>query len=390
MNGALVIPLADPLAFPAPPAMVWALLLLTFFLHLIPMNFVLGGSIVALTARLRGGEDARKLGAWFGKVMPTAVAGAITFGVAPLLFLQALYGQLFFSSAIVMAWFWFSVVPILILAYYGAYIVAFRQEKPGRLVAVISGAMALMFLSIAFIYSNNMTLMLRPETFRALYLQNSAGVQLNLGDPTLYPRYLHMVLGAIALAGLAVSFYGLAKRGSDAAHGTWAIRHGALWFVVATGLNVLVGFWWLGVLPREVIRHFMGGSVAATIFLAAGILTGLGALLMMNLVIGAREPAGLLKGSLWSLLLTLVLMILSRDQIRAAMMAGAGFEGPTWVVPQWDVIAVFAVLLVGALATTVWMALLLFRPREDAPAAEKPVTGAPIGGAPLGAEGPTV
>ena len=37
------IPQPDPLALPAPAWLLWALLLLTFFLHVIPMNLVLGG-----------------------------------------------------------------------------------------------------------------------------------------------------------------------------------------------------------------------------------------------------------------------------------------------------------------------------------------------------------
>jgi hypothetical protein len=40
---------------PAPPWMLWSLLLLTFFLHLLAMNFVLGGSIITAVSRLTGG-----------------------------------------------------------------------------------------------------------------------------------------------------------------------------------------------------------------------------------------------------------------------------------------------------------------------------------------------
>jgi len=50
-------------------------------------------------------------------------------GVAPLLFLQVLYGRLFFTSSILMAGFWLAVVPLLIVAYYCAYVVAFRGQR---------------------------------------------------------------------------------------------------------------------------------------------------------------------------------------------------------------------------------------------------------------------
>ena len=64
--------------------------------------------------------------------LPVAIAATVTLGVAPLLFVQVLYGRLFFTSSILMAWFWLAIVPLVILAYYGAYLLAFRGEAPGR------------------------------------------------------------------------------------------------------------------------------------------------------------------------------------------------------------------------------------------------------------------
>ncbi|HEX7709128.1 MAG TPA: hypothetical protein VF701_21910 [Thermoanaerobaculia bacterium] len=364
----LVIPDADPLPMPAPPWMLWSLLLLTFFLHLIAMNFVLGGSIITAVSRLTGGgEDAAKLNRWLGKMMPTMVAAAITFGVAPLLFLQALYGRLFFTSAILMGWFWFAVVPILIVAYYGTYTLAFRKNSSGGGAAWIAVVVALIFGAVAFIYSNNMTLMLRPESFLPLFLESARGIHLNLEDVTLIPRYLHMLLGAVAVAGFVVAVYGAVKVRSESEHGLWAMRRGALWFVAATAINVLTGIWWLGVLPREVMLRFMGRSPVATISLAAGIIAGFVALYMMLSVVRSDRPRPLVMRSIWALLLTLVAMVVSRDEVRRGMLELAEFQTTTWIEPQWGVIAIFLSLLAGGVAATVWMAVVLLR--------SKPVAG---------------
>ena len=51
--------------------------------------------------------------------------------MAPLLFLQTLMGQFFFTSSILMGWGWFSVVVVLIFAYYGTYLQSFQREKLG-------------------------------------------------------------------------------------------------------------------------------------------------------------------------------------------------------------------------------------------------------------------
>lgn len=45
------IPQLDPAPLPAPVALLWFLLLLTFTLHVLPMDLVLGGSLLGAVAR---------------------------------------------------------------------------------------------------------------------------------------------------------------------------------------------------------------------------------------------------------------------------------------------------------------------------------------------------
>ena len=327
---ALTIPSPDPLPLPSPPWLLWFLLILTFFLHILAMNFVLGGSIIAAASP--------KLSEIFRKPMPSVIAAAITLGVAPLLFLQALYGRLFFSSAVLMAWFWFSVVLLVMVAYYGAYAMAFRGAS--RAIAI---AVALILIAIAFIYTNNMTLMTRPGQFLAMYAASGRGLHLNLSDPTLIPRYLHMLLGATAVAGMFVALRG------GSSH----------WFVIPTLLNVPVGVWWLGALPGDVLLRLMGrNGTAATIF-GIGIALGLAALLLMFVRKTLIAAA--------ALILSLVCMVLTRDHVRRGMLDLANFQMTTKIEPQWGVIALFAVLLVAALGATAWMVKISFSARTSPP-----------------------
>lgn len=367
----MVIPEADPLPLPSPVWLLRALLLLTFTLHVLAMNFVLGGSIVLAIARLRGDENAMRLAKTFGAAMPTVVAGAITLGVAPLLFLQTLYGRLFFSSSVLIAWFWLAIVPLLIVGYYGTYWIAFRQKKAaadasGRRYAAIASVVAVLFIGIAFIQSTNMTLMLRPDQFLPRFLANARGVQLNLSDPTFVARYLHMLLGAIAVAGMCIALYGVRKLKNEPAHGEWAVRHGSLWFVVATALNVLTGLWWLGTLPREVLLRFMGQDVLSSLSLGIGITLSFALIAVMFIAPGNTRAAPLVKTAASLLVVTIAAMVLARDGVRAGMLEQARFATTSWVEPQWVVIAIFLVLLIAAVATTVWMASLLLRPVEEA------------------------
>jgi hypothetical protein len=275
-----VIPLADPLPQPAPPLLLWALLQLTFLLHLVAMNVVLGGSVLALHWRFsRRAEDAPHracLLAFFERALPVAVAAAVTLGVAPLLFVQVLYGRLFFTSSILMAWFWLAVVPLVIVAYYGAYLLAFRGEALRSRARAVAALVAGLFATVAFLYVSNVTRALRPDTFAEAYRADRRGLLLNLGDPTFWPRYLHVVLGAVAVAALGVALYGVLRRAHDPGLGAWAIRRGTTVFGVATTTNIFVGLLFLLSQPRPVLIRLVGGDAWAMTLLALGILLGRG------------------------------------------------------------------------------------------------------------------
>jgi hypothetical protein len=53
------------------------------------------------------------------------MAFGVNAGVVPLLFLQTLYPSFFYSATILQAWFWFLVIPLVIVAYYCIYLSAF-------------------------------------------------------------------------------------------------------------------------------------------------------------------------------------------------------------------------------------------------------------------------
>jgi len=365
-----VIPLADPLPQPAPPALLWALLQLTFLLHLVAMNVVLGGTLLALhwrfSRRAEGAPQRAALLAFFAKALPVAVAATVTLGVAPLLFVQVLYGRLFFTSSILMAWFWLAIVPLVILAYYGAYLLAFRGEALRRARGV-AGLVMLLFAVVAFFQVSNATRSIRPDTFVDAYRASGRGLTLNLGDPTLWPRYLHVLLGAVAVAALGAALYGVLRRPRDPELGDWAIRRGTTVFGVATAANVFVGMLFLLALPRTVLIRLVGGDAWAMTLLALGILLAIAAAGLALLALGAKDTVRATWAQLWLLAATLVVMVLLRDQVRLITLRDAGFEHPARVATQWGPLVVFLVLLAAAVATIGWMARALARGKAVSP-----------------------
>ncbi len=351
----VIIPHPDPLPLSAPPGLVWFLLLLTFFLHLLPMNFILGGSIISALLGRKKDLPREELRSFLAKAMPPMVAAAVSFGVAPLLLTQVLFGRLLFSSSVLMAWYWFSVIPILILAYYGTYLVAFKGQGLGRARPWVTGLIALLFLAISFIYTNNMSLMISPQRFAELHGASAGGTGLNLADPTLVPRWLHMVFGALAVAGLVIAIFGARRMSANPESGRFAVRLGSHWFMGASVINIATGCWWLVALPRETMLLFMGRSPAASAALGLGTVLVLGALVVIQETRKGNAPMKPLLFGSGLAAAGLVAMILARDQIRRGALAAAGYEIPAWVEPRWGQLTVFLLLLVGAAATIIWM-----------------------------------
>ena len=360
-----VIPLADPLPLPAPVGLLWALLQLTFLLHLVAMNVVLGGSILALhwrfSRREEGAIHRASLIAFFAKALPVAIAATVTLGVAPLLFVQVLYGRLFFTSSILMAWLWLAIVPLVILAYYGAYLLAFRDAGSGGRARGVAALVALLFATVAFLQVSNATRALRPETFLAAYRADGRGLTLNLGDPTFWPRTLHVLVGAVAVAALGAALYGVLRRAREPQLAAWAIRRGTTVFGVATAANVFVGMLFLLAQPKTTLIRLVGGDAWAMALLALGIVLGIAAAGLALLALGAKDTVRATWAQVGLLAATLVVMVLLRDQVRQIALRDAGFEHPGRVAAQWGPFAVFVVVLVAAVAAIGWMACALAR-----------------------------
>ncbi len=259
MSNSFPIPTPDPMPLPGPVWLMMVLLLVTFLLHLIAMNLTAGGTAIAAMCAARRKRDAfaGRLADDLLRILPFSLAFTITLGVAALLFVQVLYGNLLYASSILIGAFWAAVIPTLIVAYYGLY---YSKSHPSR-----SGWLWLslfLMLAIGFVYVNNFTLMLSPQRWLAMYRHSAAGLNLNWGDPSLIPRYLHFMLGAFAIAGLIVFAAGVWKRSTE--YGQWMLLHGSQWFVVPTVLNYAVGMWFLLALPRTVPDRLVRGQSAGS------------------------------------------------------------------------------------------------------------------------------
>ena len=347
MNTGLIVPTPDAL----PVHWMWfqILLITTFVLHLLIMNLMLGGSLLALWRRIQGQDIAPE-----SRGLPTLIALAVNLGVPPLLFVQVLYGNLLYTSSVLMAVYWISVIPVLIVAYYLAYVFVYRQTSPvGTAALAVS---TLILLIIAFLFSSNMTFMLQPEAWRA-WAADPGGTLLHLNDPSLYPRYLHFVLGAVAVAGLgSAAYHAVAGRRTRSDHQA-AIKSGLGVFSYATMVQIVIGLWFLMALPRPVMLLFMGGNMLYTVFLMLGIV-----LAVVTLVAALKQKVG---ATVVLLLVTMVVMVMLRDFVRSGYLADVMDVAALPVVPQTSPLIAFLAVFVIGLGILYWMLRRLWRVTEQ-------------------------
>ena len=271
-----LIPTLDPNPLPAPFWVFKLLLVVTFFLHILAMNFMLGGAVLALVAKWRpkNRETNNRVFVDIAKKLPSLLPATITLGIAPLLFVQVLYGQFFYTSSIVVAWPWLLVLVVLTVAYYGFYYVSFQNgQNPGKAGGVMLLSVVLIFI-IGFVYSNNLTLSQTPCRWGAKYFANPSGWNLNLSEPTLIPRFLHFFTAAVAVGGLLLVFIAFAKWKRDADYARHLFQFGGKAFMYDTMTQFIVGIWLLASLPRDLRTLFLGDNVAATVLLVIGVLEG--------------------------------------------------------------------------------------------------------------------
>jgi len=353
-----VIPAMDPNPLPAAYWVFKLLLIVTFELHIVAMNLMLGGGVLALAAkwRARNGGSGDRVSMDIAKMLPVFLPATVTLGIAPLLFVQVLYGQFFYSSSIIMAWPWFLVLVFLTIAYYGFYYVSYRSGRQGGKTGGVLLLSVALVVVIGFLFSNNLTLSQTPWRWPGKYFANPAGWNLNLTEATLVPRFLHFFIAAVAVGGLLLVFLALANWRRDKEYARQLLQFGGKAFMYATMAQFVAGILFLVSLPREIRMLYMGDSPLATTLLLVGVTGGIGAIFLMSDALrkeNIRAAAYFVPGIL---AVVIVCMSIMRDVLRDAYLKASFHPGQFAVKTQWTVLPLFLALFVGGVI--LWLVML--------------------------------
>ncbi len=322
------------------------LLLVTFPLHLLAMNAMLGGLAIGIVQHVRGGTVQKQLAHRIAIALPLVIAFVVNFGVAPLLFVQVLYGQFLYTSSVLMGIYWILIVPMLIIAYYGAYLYDFRFTQLGSAGPWVAVFAFCLLVIVGFFFSNNMLLMATPNQFGE-YFTHKSGTFLSFVLPGFWPRFLHMILGGLAIGSLFVALLGRFNKAANPELANHAKQVGLTGFVVLTCGNILIGLLYLLSLPKELMMLFMGGNIGATVAFCVALL------LIVGVLFGAIKRKFWL--TFYHAIGLVVVMTFMRSWLRSAYLKDVFTLDQLQVASQYSPMIFFFVTLVVGIVCLVWL-----------------------------------
>jgi Ca2+/Na+ antiporter len=280
-----------PFGFPSPTAFYLTLYVLALVLHVLFMNYVLAGTAYLAVrfvlgngqeVSVTGGQDEETTGhgqrppalkypptiaGVLTDWMPAMLSGAITAGVAPLLFLQILYQREFYTANLLLFNRWMSILPVLIIGFYALYVLRShwlsRRSAWIRLFAAIFPFACVAY--VAYSWTENHLLSVEdPQQWRAFY---ATGRQVYYTSAIL-PRLMIWACGSLPTLCVWLGWQ-LWYRGTHSDLPP-TDEHRRVARLAMIGLCLaLVGGGWYYVASTEQVRALLTGRLALPYFVVA-------------------------------------------------------------------------------------------------------------------------
>ncbi|HMA96313.1 MAG TPA: hypothetical protein VKP30_26685 [Polyangiaceae bacterium] len=338
------IPDFDPIGLALPGPWLMALSYLTLTLHFVAMQFTVGGALVLLATWRRQHGIAK----FFGTALPLGFSYLVTFGIPPLLFVQVVYGQFFYSSSVLIGAFWISVIPLIILGYGASYWHRMSRESAPKYQLLLIAATTCVVLLVGYIYVNNFTLSMRPERWLSHYQAHPSGGALNQGEPTLHARYALFIVPALFAAGLAlVVRAGYLRNHGATSEADVSYRYGIRSMFVAAALQTIAAIGLATTLPAPVKAALFQPGALSTCAVGSAVLgvSALAAAVLSRRRAGTGMPvlaAHLFVGAV-------ACLVVARDLVRQIYLRPYFQLDRAPVIPQWGMAISFVLILVAGL-----------------------------------------
>ena len=301
----------DPMGIPFYPAVFQFLMVLTFALHIVMVNLVLGGTFLALWGRMRGDDLGINISKTFAKVSTIGTSLAIVLGVAPLLFVQVLYDPMWYTSSVMSAWWTMIFLISIALSFSFAYIFYLKENS-----STFWCFLSLLFLIVAGVIIHSLSMeILHPDKWSSWIAE---GGKVNFSGWILkgfsLPRFLHFIAPSFTAAGLFMMLCDW-YRGEDTDYGKLGAKV-AFYSVIA---EIIIGIWFLLAQPFSLSRSaFLWISVVLAI------------ILLVTLAKSQKNPSGYAILSSLLFLLTVLSMGALREVLRTKYLGKLGYSISTY------------------------------------------------------------
>ncbi len=336
--------LRDPMGVPFYPWLFQVLMVLTFALHIIFVNLAIGGSFMAVYEHYKKGENNKRLSRFLARSSTVNLSAAVVLGVAPLLFVQVVYDPFWYVSNLLSAWWavgFLCFITAAFLALYAFYLK--RNPESGMKGFGFFGWFTFGMLLLAGFSMHFLSVqLLEPEKWKLWYL---SGHVMNTSGTTIYDfrisRYLHFIIPSFAITGVFMMLYGWffsTRKDMDKDYLHWVAVSGAKMALWATIIQIIIGFWWLFSLPKNL-------NFTTNIFLWIGAILGVVFFLVLMAAQKAPEKYAVLSALL--AFLAVLGMSVSREVLRMVYLGKFNYSIYTYKLNiSWGSTALFLLTFV--------------------------------------------
>ena len=336
--------------------------LVTFFAHSVFTNLLLGGMPILVLSdwlgRQKGKEHLRDLAQKMGTVGGRVLMLAVFLGLFSWLLQFGRYKNdlIQMIEAVNVGWGMLLILILLVswgLHIYKTKITWLNQNLVARIVMV--GVTFGGIVGIILFFVVTQTMIINPE-FAEEVMKH--GVMSSLDLPTVWPRFFHMALGGLAGTGVVVAIYGTVRRSqhkedeerelnAEVPYDINITRYGIAWTLAGTLPQIAVGPWLLMTLPQGIRDGLVdGGSVSSLVFFLS-MTCALLALVLLNAALMVPHVRGLVWSGIGSLMLTVVLMVVVRGEVRKAWISSHLESKPLEELSVWVVLSVIMTIFGG-------------------------------------------
>ena len=336
--------LRDPMGVPFYPWLFQVLMVLTFALHIIFVNLAIGGSFMAVYEHYKKGENNKRLSRFLARSSTVNLSAAVVLGVAPLLFVQVVYDPFWYVSNLLSAWWavgFLCFVTAAFLALYAFYLK--RNPESGMKGFGFFGWLTFGLLLLAGFSMHLLSVQfLEPEKWKLWYL---SGNIMNTSGTTVYDfrisRYLHFIIPSFAITGVFMMLYGWffrQRQDMDKEYLHWVAVSGAKMALWATIIQIIIGFWWLFSLPKNL-------NFTSNAFLWIGVI--LGVIFFLVLMAAQKDPEKYAVLSALFAFLAVLGMAVSREVLRMVYLGKFNYSIYTYKLNiHWGSTALFLLTFV--------------------------------------------